>query len=134
MVDDNAPGPPLRVRAIRGKGRGAIAARPLAKGEVLDRASVVIVPAREWKLISRSVLSAYCFTWEGGEEGDTAIALGKGSFCNHSYSPNAYARQNRRARVIEFVALHDIEEGEEVTINYNGDPAASDPMTFEVRE
>jgi SET domain-containing protein len=130
---DERPVPAVRVRTVRGKGRGLIAARRLREGELIDRASVVIIPGEQWKFLRRTVLSDYVFTWEGASPDDTAIALGRGSFCNHSYSPNAYTQQRRRERVIEFIALRDIEEGEEVTINYNGEPDATDPVNFDVR-
>ena len=127
------PSPSVRVRAIPGKGRGVVAARPLAKGEVIERDLVLVIPADEWPSIEETIVCRYCFSWpEGGE--DAAIALGNGSFLNHSYAPNAVAWRKVRQRAIEFVALRDIDEDEEVTLNYNGDPDDTAPMGFRVRD
>jgi hypothetical protein len=111
-----------------------VATRRLRQGELIERAPVVVIPDTEWSIVETGVLSAFCFQWDGGEAGSAAIALAHASMCNHSYSPNAYAHQRARARVIDFVALRDIEEGEEVTINYNGDPDGEGPMFFPVKE
>jgi SET domain-containing protein len=34
--------------------------------------------------------------------------------------------------ILEFVALRDIEAGEEITVNYNGHPASTRPVAFNV--
>ena len=133
-TSSGATGPfgPLRVRTIRGKGRGIIAGRRFAEGEVIERNPVIVIPDHEWALVGESVLSAFCFSWGNGAE-DTAIALGHGSLLNHSYQPNVFAQLRIRQRQIEFVALRDIEEGEEITLNYNGDPDNTDEVGFPVR-
>ncbi len=123
---------PLHVRAIRGKGRGIVAGRPFGEGELIERIPVIVIPADEWELVAESVLSAFCFSW-GDDNDATAIALGHGSLFNHSYEPNAFAELRMRQRLIEFRALRDIDEGEEITINYNGDPDSTDEVGFPVR-
>jgi len=60
-----------------------------------------------------------------------AIALGYGSLYNHSYTPNAHYRDiGRRSK--EFLAVRDIAAGEEITVNYNGDPQDRTAVDFEV--
>ncbi len=126
------PTGPLHVRAIRGKGRGIVAGRRFREGELIERIPVIVIPAQEWELVGTSVLSAFCFSW--GDDGEaTAIALGHGSLFNHSYEPNAFAELRMRQMLIEFCALRDIAEGEEITINYNGDPDSTDEVGFPVR-
>ena len=62
-----------------------------------------------------------------------ALALGYGSLYNHSYRPNArYDDVGQRTKL--FTALRAIEPGEEITINYNGDPEDGSPVGFEVIE
>lgn len=124
---------PVRVQSIRGKGRGVVASRRLREGELIERAPVVVIPDRDWSIVESGVLSPFCFQWDGGADGSAVLALAHASMCNHSYTPNAYVLPRKRARAIDFVALRDIDEGEEVTINYNGDPDADGPMTFTVR-
>ena len=61
----------------------------------------------------------YVFEWG---EGKVALALGFGSLYNHSYRPNArYNDVGPQAKA--FQALRDIAVGEEITVNYNGEPA-----------
>jgi SET domain-containing protein len=99
------------------------ARRPIRKGEVIERTPVLVLPAG-------AALNEYCFEWG---EGAWALALGYGSLYNHSYSPNArYDDVNSKTKV--FTALRDIEPGEEITINYNADPADRSPVGFEVIE
>ncbi|MGH9224742.1 MAG: SET domain-containing protein-lysine N-methyltransferase, partial [Acidimicrobiales bacterium] len=74
----------------------------------------------------------YCFSWRDGTD-DTAVALGVCSLLNHSYTPNVYSQRHLRERVLEFLALRDIAEGEELTMNYNGEPDNQTPMQFTVR-
>ena len=62
------------------------------------------------------------------------MALGYGSLYNHSFFPNAEYIKVWEERVIRFVALRDIRDGEEITINYNGSPESQKPMDFEVKE
>ncbi|HEX2043059.1 MAG TPA: SET domain-containing protein [Acidimicrobiales bacterium] len=126
------PTGPLHVRAIRGKGRGIVAGRRFTEGELIERIPVIVIPADEWELVGESVVGAFCFNW-GDDNDATAIALGHGSLFNHSYQPNAFAQLRMRQRLIEFVALRDIDEGEEITINYNGDPDSTEEVGFPVR-
>ncbi|HEX2275134.1 MAG TPA: SET domain-containing protein [Acidimicrobiales bacterium] len=126
------PTGPLHVRAIRGKGRGIVAGRRFSEGELIERIPVIVIPSDEWELVGTSVLSDFCFSW-GVDNEETAIALGHGSLFNHSYDPNAFAELRLRQRLIEFTALRDIDEGEEITINYNGDPDSTEEVGFPVR-
>lgn len=118
---------------MKGKGRGIVAGRPFAKDEVVERSPVIVIPAEEWGYISETTVSRYCFTWRDGTD-ETAIPLGRVSLFNHSYSPNVIAWKRMRQRMMEFVALRDIAEGEEITLNYNGNPEARDPVGFTVRK
>lgn len=127
-MDDGAD---LQIRTVRGKGRGIFAGRPFTADEVLERAPVLVIPNEEWDLVSASIVASYCFTW--GKADDAAIPLGRSSLLNHSYTPNAYAQIHLRQKIIEFLALRDIEAGEEITLNYNGDPDNRTQMSFTVR-
>jgi SET domain-containing protein len=60
-----------------------------------------------------------------------ALALGYGSLYNHSYRPNARYDDDAQAAMV-FLALRSIAAGEEITINYNGDPEDRAPVGFEV--
>ena len=75
-----------------------------------------------------TTLYHYCFEW--GKD-TVALALGYGSIYNHSYAPNArYDDIAQRTKI--YSAIQDIQPGEEITINYNGDPDDDSPMEFNV--
>jgi uncharacterized protein len=109
-------------------GRGIFAIRNIKNGELIEEVPVIIIPKIEWKLMRECVLSDYIFRW--GE--DKALALGYGSLYNHSYTPNARYVTNIENQSIDFYARKDIREGEEIMVNYNGDPEDQSPLWFEV--
>lgn len=112
-----------------GKGRGVITDTNIAKGETIERAPVLFIPAEQWPHIEETVFFHYCYSW-GPESQHAAFALGFGSLYNHSYDPAAVYIKHMEDNEVEFVALRDIAAGEEVTINYNGDPTDCQPMWF----
>jgi uncharacterized protein len=122
----------LRVVRVPGKGRGVRAGRTIARGEIIDSAPVVVLSAREWELVAQTVLGQFAFDWDEAK-GSVAIALGQGSFLNHSYAPNVVSDKDVGGRRIVFSAVRDIARGEELTINYNGDLESREPVGFEVK-
>lgn len=119
----------VAVGATRSRGRGMFAVRKIAKGDTIERAPVIVIPAKQWPGVQPSILSNYAFDWGENDE-HAVIALGHVSIYNHSYRPNAQLVQLPVELMMEVVALKDIEPGEEITINYNGDPAGRDPLWF----
>jgi SET domain-containing protein len=118
----------IEVRTIRGKGRGVFARRAIRRGEVIERVPVIVLPAEEGD--AGYVLPGYCFAW--GRK-SVALALGYGSLFNHSFRPNArYDDIGKRTKV--FTAIREIACGEEITVNYNGDPLDKTPVDFDVIE
>lgn len=119
---------PVIMKETEKYGRGIFANRYIKKGELIEEAPVIVIPKAEWKLVKQSILSDYVFRW--GE--DKALALGYGSLFNHSYTPNAGYITNIENLSINFYARNDIQEGEEITVNYNGDPKDQSPLWFSV--
>ena len=119
----------IETRTSQDKGRGVFAKQLIRKGEIFERAPVIVLPAHEWELMERTVLFNYCYGW--GE--DSALALGLGSLFNHSYQPNALYTRRFEEHLIEYSALRDINPNEEITINNNGDPLDLDPLWFSVK-
>jgi len=118
----------IEVKRIKGKGRGVFARRLIRKGEVIERVPVIVLPAEE--VVGGTTLANYAFKWGRSQ---AALALGYGSLYNHSYRPNArYDDVGRQAKA--FTALRDIAAGEEVTVNYNGEPEDRSPVWFDVIE
>lgn len=125
-------GEALRIVRVPGKGRGIRAGRPFAAEEMVDSAPVVVVSGAEWELVAETDLGRFCFVWDD-ERGTVAVALGRGSLFNHSYTPNVRAEKSFRGKLMRFYAVRDIAAGEELTINYNGG-ASRDPVGFDVVE
>jgi len=123
----------LAVVLFPGKGRGVIALRPIASGELVERAPVIVAPASDVPALSRTTLGRYYYEWGEGDD-QAALALGFGSLFNHSYEPNLGFESREDQDLIEFLALRDIAAGEELTINYNnlGD-YEHDALGFEIR-
>lgn len=112
-------------------GRGVFALRSFIKGELIEAAPVIAMPPSQRQYIEKTKLLDYFFNW-GEANDDPAICLGYGSLYNHSYSPNAKFINNLDNNTIDFYALQDIQVGDEITINYNGDPECLSELWFEV--
>jgi hypothetical protein len=118
----------VEIKRIRGKGRGVFARRPIGKGEVFETCPVLIIPAGSLGTDATG-LGSYVFEW--GKD-RLALAMGYGSLYNHSYRPNARYDDVRQGKA--FSALRNIETGEEITVNYNGDPGDNTEVWFDVVE
>jgi SET domain-containing protein len=118
----------IRVRNVKGKGRGVFASETIAKGNLIERVPIVLVPIEH--LIGglySPVLARFFYMWN---KKNVAISLGYGSLYNHSYRPNAHYQHGKMT--ISYTALRDIAKGEEITINYNGDPRDRSRVGFPV--
>ena len=124
--------PVIAVGPSPGKGRGVFASRAIRAGEIIEEAPVIVLPGAEIEHLERTALQDYYFLW-GADEKDAAILLGVCSLCNHSYEPNAVFELRPDSQTIRFVARRDIAAGEEITTNYNGDPANLKPVWFDAR-
>src|SRR6266480_7580798 len=72
------------------KGRGVFALAKFAKGEVIETAPVILIPAEQWHHIEPTVLALYIYNFgPTAAQEHAAIALGYGSLYNHSFKPNA---------------------------------------------
>jgi len=127
---DLSPSPPVGLRIIEtnGRGRGLAATRPIARGEVLERATLLVLD-RAVMMARATLLDDYVFWWDDERR---ALALGWISLCNHSCPANAVFRLERAARMVVLEAATDIAEGCEITINYHGDPSDPAPVWFPV--
>lgn len=120
-------------------GRGVFARRPITAGTVIERVPVILIPQNqvfgESEVARRACrISWYVFAW-GKQEGHdyVALPLGYGAIYNHSFEPNASFRIIS-SDIMEFVTISHILEGDEITINYNGDPNDQTPVRFPVAE
>ena len=119
----------LEIKNIPGKGRGIFASSPIERGVCFERSPVLVIPQGEKRFVRKTVIAEYYFSW-GPKGKDRALALGYGSLLNHSYHPNANFKFNYEDNTIDFYALRPISIGEEITINYNGEPDSTAPLWF----
>ena len=116
----------ITAKQTRDRGRGVFARQFIPAETVFERVPVLVVPVAE---IGAEQLADYAFSWG---RGTVALALGYGSLYNHSYTPNARYQDVGRCTK-EFVAIRDIAAGEEITVNYNGEPDDRSAVDFDVR-
>ena len=124
---------PICIKDTEKYGRGIYATRDIKTGELIEVSPVLISCKDEWKYLKKTALFDYCFTWGENYE-QTAVALGYGSLFNHSYTPNTTFINNIPNLSIDFYAINDIKDGEEITINYNENPDDKSPLWFDVIE
>lgn len=110
-------------------GRGVFTSQFIEKGNMIEIAPVLVIPKEQVKAIHKTVLHDYYFRW-GKEMDACAIALGFGSLYNHSFDPNLTFEMDFRNATIDFYAFKDIEAGEELTFNYNGNEEDKTPLWF----
>ncbi|MCU0656762.1 MAG: SET domain-containing protein [Polyangiaceae bacterium] len=120
----------LRVGQTLHAGRGVFACEPIPAGSLIEECPVIEVPHEELAAMISSVLGHYFFQWGPSRE-EGAVALGYGSLYNHSYDPNAAYVRKYEAKTLQFIALQDIAEGEEIRVNYNGSPQDRTPVWFD---
>ncbi|PIC63569.1 SET domain-containing protein-lysine N-methyltransferase [Sporosarcina sp. P13] len=110
--------------------RGVFAEKEIQSNDLIEASPVIIIEKKECKYIKKTILSNYFFIW-GEDYSKAAIALGYGSLINHSYQPNVRFEVNSKNRTIDFYAIQTIAPGDEITINYNGDPDDVAPLWFD---
>ena len=122
--------PGLYVAPIGEKGRGVFTAVDLKKGDMIEVCQVIELPPCELPIIHKTTLHDYYFLW--GEHHDRcAIALGFGSLYNHSDHSNASFLLDLVNDTLDLFAVRDIKMGEEITINYHGDPDDEGSLWFD---
>jgi|RhiMethySRZTD1v2_1073278.scaffolds.fasta_scaffold2082937_1 SET domain-containing protein len=121
--------PGLRIGPSPGRGRGVFATRAFAAGEVIERAPVLVFPRADVRPLAGTLLDHYWFWWD---DAHNAVSFGCGSLYNHDSPANARFVRDAVRQVIVFVAVRAIASGEEITINYGGDPYGPASVWFDV--
>lgn len=131
MIDTPLTAPTkIRIAAssVAGAGRGVFATAPIAAGECIEQCPVIALEnPRDRARLRKTGLVNYYFLW-GPKRNRAALCLGWGSIYNHSFTPNAQFKKCIDDRRMDFIALRDIAPGEEIFVNYNGDPTKTMPI------
>jgi len=114
-------------------GRGVFAAEDIAKGDFIEICPAIILTKKERKTINDTLLHDYYFQW-GKRQKKAAIVLGYGSIYNHSYQPNAVYLRNQEAGTLDIICRKAIKAGDEITVNYNGDPKDKSKLWFKATQ
>ncbi len=108
------------VRRTVKKGLGVFALKDFTEGEIVESCPVLTFDTKGRKNLEKTLLSHYIYPWRSTR--GAALVLGYGSIYNHSFSPNADWKQNFKTKNMVYRAIKSIKKGEEITVNYNGEP------------
>ncbi len=110
------------------KGRGVFALRSFKEGEIIENCPVINITPKERKIVEKTIFNYYIYPWRSTQSG--SLVLGYGSIYNHSFSPNADWKQNFKTNAMVYRAIKPIKKGEEITVNYNGEPNDTTPVDW----
>ena len=114
------------------KGRGVFTHERIPANTVIEIAPVIVMEFSDREHLDKTLLHDYIFEW--GKEADRCcVALGLVSMYNHSYESNCEYFMDFEDSSIMVKTVRVIENGEELTINYNGDWNDGKKVWFDVK-
>jgi len=125
--------PFLYLKSVRNKGRGIFTREKIAANTLIEESPVIVMSAEDRKLLDKTLLHDYIFEW-GIDKDKCCMALGFIPIYNHSYASNCEYFMDFEKEIIQVKTVRQIEKGEELTINYNGDWNDEKKVWFEVLE
>jgi len=118
----------FEVKITPSKGRGIFATSNIKEGEIIEKCPVLILTPKERLNTEKTLLNYYIYPWRSTR--GASVVLGYGSIINHSFEPNADWKQNFKSKTMVYIAIKDIKKGQEITINYNGEPDDNTPVDW----
>ncbi len=112
--------PFLFIQATPGKGRGVFTSESIAAETVIEVAPVIVMNPGDREQVDKTALKDYVFEW-GERKDKVCMALGYIPIYNHSYESNCEYFMDYEEELIFIKSVRNVEAGEELTINYNGD-------------
>ena len=122
--------PDLFIGESAGRGRGVFTSVALAADTTVELSPVIVMNGEERKLIDQTRLHDYIFEW-GYDHLECCMAMGYVPVYNHSYTSNCEYEMDYENELIRVRTVRDIQAGEELFINYNGDWNDSKKLWFE---
>lgn len=110
------------------KGKGVFAMKSFKAGDLIEKAPVLKLTPTERKHAEKTEMLRYLYPWRSTRS--AAVVWGYGSIYNHSYEPNADWKQNFRDNTMVYKAIKPIKKGEEILVNYNGEPDDKTPIEW----
>ncbi|MGB4843444.1 MAG: SET domain-containing protein-lysine N-methyltransferase [Ferruginibacter sp.] len=124
--------PYLFVDSTTGKGRGVFTHERIPANTVIEIAPVITMPKADREQLDKTLLHDYIFEW-GKNKDKCCMALGLIPIYNHSYKSNCEYFMDFEDDTIMVKTVRVIENGEELTINYNGDWNDGKKVWFDVK-
>jgi uncharacterized protein len=122
----------LFIDSTKEKGRGVFTNSFIEKNTLVEIAPVIIMDTAERQYLDKTLLHDYIFEW-GADKVKCCMALGYVPIYNHSYTSNCNYIMDYEEASILIKTIRDIEAGEELTINYNGDWDDETKVWFDVK-
>lgn len=116
------------------KGKGVFTSTSIPANVEIEHSPVIVMNLEERKLLDQTLLHDYIFEWNPNGEKMCCMAQGYISVYNHSYASNCEYFMDYEEKTISIKTVRDIDAGEELTINYNGDWNDEKKVWFEVVE
>lgn len=124
--------PCLLVKNTSDKGRGVFTNKKILEGTIIEISPVIVMQPKDRIHLDKTLLHDYIFEW-GTKKDQCCMALGLIPIYNHSYQSNCEYFMDFDAENIFVKTVKDIEKGEELTINYNGDWDDKKKVWFDVK-
>ncbi len=124
--------PYLFVEITGEKGRGVYTRERIPGGTIVETAPVIVMDITDRQYLDKTLLHDYIFEW-GKQKDKCCMALGLIPIYNHSYKSNCEYFMDFEEDTITVKTVRVIENGEELTINYNGDWNDGKKVWFEVK-
>ena len=112
--------PYLYVEESAVKGKGVFTHELIPAGTVIEIAPVIVMSLEDRKHLDKTLLHDYIFEW-GKMKDKCCMALGLLPMYNHNYKSNCEYFMDFEDDTIRVKTVREIKNGEELTINYNGD-------------
>jgi hypothetical protein len=110
----------LFVDSSEGRGKGVFTKERIPAGTVIEVSPVLVMSHEDKQFLNKTLLHDYIFDW-GKEKDKCCMALGLIPIYNHDYESNCEYFMDFEEETIFIKTVRVIENGEELTINYNGD-------------
>ena len=111
-------------------GRGVFTSEPIPLGTIVEISPVIVMGPEDRILLDKTPLHDYIFEW-GEDRKQCCMAMGYVPVYNHASPSNCEYEMDYDDDTITVTAVRDIEPGEELFINYNGDWEDARPVWFE---
>lgn len=122
--------PFLHILPSENRGSGVFTSQFIHSGTIIEIAPVIVMEAADRVFLDQTLLHDYIFEWGTGKN-QICMALGYVPIYNHSYKSNCIYEMDYENNTINIIAIRDVEQGEELFINYNGDWDDAKPVWFD---